>query len=232
MVRETVPGAAPDGVPHLYYKTKMCPYYKSGQCTREADCNFAHSEEELRQAPDLKKTKLCPGFLRGACPNPAKCSFAHGEFELKATPDMYKTTMCVYWAQGGCKAGDRCRHAHGEQDLRVATVRPRPKYDRNLRAPPCGINDDLSHGMGSYWNAVEDVQAAEHFQLMSSMMPSTTIPHVLMPSPMDGVYYGFGPAMYLTPYTPYMPYPIYMEGPSYAPSPYPHSPAQHPLESS
>ncbi len=49
----------------MFFKTKMCPHIEDGQCTRGPTCNYAHSQEELREVPNLKKTKLCQLFASG-----------------------------------------------------------------------------------------------------------------------------------------------------------------------
>ncbi|CEM09989.1 unnamed protein product [Vitrella brassicaformis CCMP3155] len=103
-----------------YYKTKLCPYIKSGGCHRGDSCFYAHSASELRSMPNLTKTRLCKEFLMGRCPLPAEeCKFAHGESDLRGTDDYFKTGICKFWKEGRCPlAADQCRHAHGEHELR------------------------------------------------------------------------------------------------------------------
>ena len=61
----------------------MCLYYLQGRC-KYTDCSFAHSHDELKQAPsNLRKTKMCELFLAGCCPNEVDCNFAHSMDELK-----------------------------------------------------------------------------------------------------------------------------------------------------
>lgn len=48
------------------------------------ECNFAHSELELRSTPNLYKTALCNSFMAGECKLGEYCRFAHGETELRA----------------------------------------------------------------------------------------------------------------------------------------------------
>ena len=46
-----------------FHKTKLCPAVESGmQCNKGDTCSYAHSKEELREPPNLKKTKLCQLF--------------------------------------------------------------------------------------------------------------------------------------------------------------------------
>jgi len=105
---------------HDFFKTKMCNLHLLNICKKGKDCPFAHSEDELREKPNLVKTKLCQEFLEGNCQRGDRCSFAHGESELRSTPDLFKTAICNLWTQGKCNAGERCRFAHGHEDLRPA----------------------------------------------------------------------------------------------------------------
>ena len=59
------------------------------------NCNYAHSENELREKPNLSKTKLCEEYATtGTCTKGEICLFAHGELELRSTPDLFKTSLC------------------------------------------------------------------------------------------------------------------------------------------
>ena len=108
----------------------MCPHLLEGQCTKGPSCSYAHSQEELREAPNLKKTRLCQLFMignylekiqvefLGKCNRGNMCSFAHGEEELRATPEFFKTSICNGYLKGNCRSGDHCRYAHGKDELR------------------------------------------------------------------------------------------------------------------
>lgn len=106
--------------PAMFYKTKMCPQYmEKGSCPRGEGCCYAHSQNELRDVPNLKKTKLCHLFQIGKCNRGNTCSFAHGEQELRSTPEFYKTSICNGYLKGSCRAGENCRYAHGKEELRA-----------------------------------------------------------------------------------------------------------------
>lgn len=105
---------------HDFFKTKMCSLNNLNICKKGEACPFAHSEDELRDKPNLYKTKLCTAFLTGECQKGEDCPFAHGESQLRSTPDLFKTAICNLWVQGRCTAGEQCRFAHGEDDLRPA----------------------------------------------------------------------------------------------------------------
>uniref|UniRef100_A0A7S1A8P4 C3H1-type domain-containing protein n=1 Tax=Noctiluca scintillans TaxID=2966 RepID=A0A7S1A8P4_NOCSC len=108
-------------------KTKMCSYYVRGKCG-STECRFAHSQEELKHAPNLQKTKLCRNFLQGQCASGENCSFAHCDKDLRVTDGIYKTQICNFYERGYCKKGERCNHAHGNGDLRR---RPPERFQRS-----------------------------------------------------------------------------------------------------
>lgn len=68
------------------YKTRMCTHFLMQRCSRQ-NCKFAHSEAELRAAPDWRKTTMCHFMTdRGYC-RYADCHFAHSEAELRMRPE-------------------------------------------------------------------------------------------------------------------------------------------------
>lgn len=67
--------------PRIFRKTRFCRYFPG--CVRGDACPFAHSFDELREQPDLKKTKLCKMWLQNRCPLECnRCPFAHGRRNL------------------------------------------------------------------------------------------------------------------------------------------------------
>jgi len=101
----------------MFYRTKMCPHLL--ECTKGPSCSYAHTPEELRESPNLKKTRLCQLFMIGKCNRGNMCSFAHGDEELRATPEFFKTSICNGYLKGNCRSGDHCRYAHGKDELRA-----------------------------------------------------------------------------------------------------------------
>jgi hypothetical protein len=137
---------------HDFYKTKMCSLFNLNICKKGKDCPFAHSEDELRDKPNLQKTKLCDDFLQqGHCHRGENCPFAHGEDELRSTPDLFKTAICNLWTQGKCTAGESCRFAHGYEDLRPAPSHHKFKKKPQMKKP---IHKNNHHygGQNSYYN--------------------------------------------------------------------------------
>eukprot|EP00388_Colpodella_angusta_P037384 GDKK01041481.1.p1 GENE.GDKK01041481.1~~GDKK01041481.1.p1 ORF type:complete len:1002 (-),score=406.81 GDKK01041481.1:1120-4125(-) len=103
-----------------FVNTKLCPLVVEGRSCDEDSCLFAHSEEELRPTPNLKKTRLCANFKKGSCSRGDACIYAHGDSELRHTDTYFKTKLCKYYAQQLCNMGNKCRHAHGIHELRPA----------------------------------------------------------------------------------------------------------------
>jgi len=55
----------------------------NNSCTRGEGCQFAHSPEDLRVAPDLTRTKMCAELIRkGRCGVP-NCRFAHSRSQVR-----------------------------------------------------------------------------------------------------------------------------------------------------
>jgi len=51
-------------------KLVPCRYYKQGQCSRGASCQYSHDLS-------VKGTPTCVYFLRGYCAKASKCTFRH-----------------------------------------------------------------------------------------------------------------------------------------------------------
>jgi len=96
-----------------FLKTSLCIKAMEGKCRRGQACQFAHSQEDIRQRPNLDKTKLC---VKKSCTDPG-CKFAHSRGELVATPNFSKTKLCHFGDK--CLNGDRCRYAHDEDEIRA-----------------------------------------------------------------------------------------------------------------
>lgn len=72
-----------------FHKTKLCAFFRKGNCAYGAHCAYAHSRTELQRKPDLTKTQLCSNFFRQGRFDQA-CRFAHGYDELRSSDDVYK----------------------------------------------------------------------------------------------------------------------------------------------
>jgi hypothetical protein len=60
----------------------MCrAFLQTGSCN-DANCKFAHSEQNLRTTKGFFKTKLCRFSLQGRCKNGPSCRFAHSADEI------------------------------------------------------------------------------------------------------------------------------------------------------
>eukprot|EP00403_Amphidinium_massartii_P033677 CAMPEP_0178437672 /NCGR_PEP_ID=MMETSP0689_2-20121128/35138_1 /TAXON_ID=160604 /ORGANISM="Amphidinium massartii, Strain CS-259" /LENGTH=359 /DNA_ID=CAMNT_0020059931 /DNA_START=53 /DNA_END=1132 /DNA_ORIENTATION=+ len=97
-------------------KTKLCVYHLKGTCKNGWSCSYAHAEQELQNAPDLRKTRLCKAFAAGSCTNKS-CTYAHSADELRSSEMFFKKTLCIWHARDKCRNGDQCRFAHGSVEL-------------------------------------------------------------------------------------------------------------------
>ena len=125
-----------------FFKTKLCPWILSnGLCRKAESCRYAHSPEEVRPLPDLRRTKFCPKALQeGECQNRGTCKYAHSYEELRATQTFVKIKLCPLWLANSCTKSSRvCRFAHGEEDLRCVldsvTGKTENSCKRNLSVP-------------------------------------------------------------------------------------------------
>jgi len=184
---------------HDFFKTKVCSLYNLNICKKGNDCPFAHSDDELRDKPNLYKTKLCDAFLQGQCNKGEECSFAHGEEELRSTPDLFKTAICNLWTQGKCTAGESCRFAHGYDDLR-----PAPSHHKFKKKN----NKPLKKRSGPQNNYYNDQYDNQYTTQYNNQYPYPTniynypmYPMPMMTGDMQNPYgmaqpYGFGPGVY------------------------------------
>lgn len=124
----------------LRYKTRMCRHMaRSGRCPRGDTCCFAHSEAELRKAPDDDGPffggggpSLSPQTQQWASSQWQSSLFPGGIPPHPGSPDkmnrrhprqsMFKTRLCRYAevnAPEQCPRGDACTFAHSEAELRI-----------------------------------------------------------------------------------------------------------------
>lgn len=107
-------------------KTKICSLYLSGKCHYGASrCFYAHSVEELREAPQLVKTSLCSDFKRvGKCLLGDECKYAHSVAEMTQSA---KKVLCLWHSNGNCSHGSSCRFSH--EDNSPPTPSPMSRYN-------------------------------------------------------------------------------------------------------
>mmetsp|Transcript_2722 Transcript_2722/g.4597 ORF Transcript_2722/g.4597 Transcript_2722/m.4597 type:complete len:249 (-) Transcript_2722:61-807(-) len=102
-----------------FLRTQFCTFYQQGRCLRGDKCTFAHTIEQVRDMPDLRKTTLCQAWMWRSCPLPKDmCAFAHGRADLRTTEAFWRTSLCKMHMRGKCQQGDNCRYAHGPEELR------------------------------------------------------------------------------------------------------------------
>mmetsp|Transcript_21307 Transcript_21307/g.47058 ORF Transcript_21307/g.47058 Transcript_21307/m.47058 type:complete len:235 (+) Transcript_21307:58-762(+) len=91
--RAGVCSTSPQGLDARFFKTKLCSFYAMGKCTRGSRCTFAHTEEDVKDTPDLYRTKPCRDFaLKGFCELGDSCQFAHNP-DLIYMPEMALAMM-------------------------------------------------------------------------------------------------------------------------------------------
>ncbi|CAD2095848.1 zinc finger protein, putative [Plasmodium vinckei brucechwatti] len=107
-----------------FWKTKLCPLHAENKCKEGDNCDYAHSIEDLRSIPDLKRTKLCYKLLKGEKCFNKKCNYAHNQDELKSAQNLfaYKSSMCKFIENKACLNGSTCRFAHNIDELRVPRI--------------------------------------------------------------------------------------------------------------
>ncbi|CBZ55895.1 putative zinc finger (CCCH type) protein [Neospora caninum Liverpool] len=136
--RDTVPGTDVHDHRFKIYKIQFCRFALAGRCRRGSSCTFAHSLEDLRVRPLMKKTKICAAWRKKACPfDDESCKFAHGAGDLQKG----KPALCELFRAGKCHKGAQCRFAHHVDEISTdfaphtadALQRALPK---NLTDPP------------------------------------------------------------------------------------------------
>ncbi|KAL8450362.1 hypothetical protein Emag_003208 [Eimeria magna] len=117
-----------DPAVNLLINTQLCArHVAKGTCNKK-DCTFAHSEDELRPLPDLRKTKWCRLVFHSLPCNDGNCPYAHTVNELRSNAQdlvSYKTSFCKYFQRGNCLSGIHCRFAHCPSELRNPNDHPR-----------------------------------------------------------------------------------------------------------
>jgi len=110
-------------------KTRMCVnIIKKGKCWVGSNCEFAHSESEIRETPDLTKTQLCTKFMTGNCTK-KNCSYAHGEAELVNRPS-FKKQPCMSFGFGKCRNGNSCGFRHDGVDNNLPKQSPKKQQQQ------------------------------------------------------------------------------------------------------
>ncbi|KAL8451539.1 hypothetical protein Emed_001988 [Eimeria media] len=117
-----------DPAVNLLINTQLCArHVAKGTCNKK-DCTFAHSEDELRPLPDLRKTKWCRLVFHSLPCTDVNCPYAHTVNELRSNAQdlvSYKTSFCKYFQRGNCLSGIHCRFAHCPTELRNPNDHPR-----------------------------------------------------------------------------------------------------------
>ncbi|XP_024375302.1 zinc finger CCCH domain-containing protein 12 isoform X1 [Physcomitrium patens] len=108
------------GMGSIFYKTKLCSRFRSGNCPYSTNCNFAHGMEELRKPP--------PGWEEFVAsqefppPPPSQPGGQGGSGSAAGSTDsqvrFHKTRPCKkYFGEGNCPYGEKCNFLHDEHSV-------------------------------------------------------------------------------------------------------------------
>ena len=97
----------PKGLANPRYKTTLCKHFNTPQgCSYGDKCQFAHSQQELRQVNNQILSQPMMNFNKNM--NKAQNNMLN-----------YKIVKCKNWEKDKtCKYGAHCTFAHGDQELR------------------------------------------------------------------------------------------------------------------
>ncbi|KAG0562574.1 hypothetical protein KC19_9G156700 [Ceratodon purpureus] len=104
------------GMGSIFYKTKLCSRFRSGNCPYNSNCNFAHGMEELRKPPPGWEEFVASQELPP--PPPSQSSGQGGSASSDSQVRFHKTRPCKkYFGEGNCPYGDKCNFLHEEQSV-------------------------------------------------------------------------------------------------------------------
>ncbi|KDP32373.1 hypothetical protein JCGZ_13298 [Jatropha curcas] len=95
------------GTTNIFFKTRMCAKFRSGNCRNGENCNFAHGMQDLRQPPpNWQELVGVGGGVRGEDERPS------GNWEDDQRI-IHKMKLCKKFYNGEeCPYGDRCNFLH------------------------------------------------------------------------------------------------------------------------
>ena len=108
------------GMGSIFYKTKLCSRFRSGNCPYNTNCNFAHGMEELRKPPPGWEEFVASQELPP--PPPSLPGGQGGSGAAAGSTDsqvrFHKTRPCKkYFGEGNCPYGEKCNFLHDEQSV-------------------------------------------------------------------------------------------------------------------
>jgi hypothetical protein len=104
----------------IFYKTKLCSRFRSGNCPYNTNCNFAHGMEELRKPPpgweEFVASQELPPPLPSQSPSQGGSGAQGGSTDSQVR--FHKTRPCKkYFGEGNCPYGEKCNFLHDEQSV-------------------------------------------------------------------------------------------------------------------
>mmetsp|Transcript_12009 Transcript_12009/g.18818 ORF Transcript_12009/g.18818 Transcript_12009/m.18818 type:complete len:430 (+) Transcript_12009:76-1365(+) len=117
-------GRRANGRQDPFYKTRICKNWEqTGACQFGVRCNFAHGEEELRNAESAIFTLSAKAPATRRASDETLDNANRRPAPSTNTRANYKTRLCKNFEQSGhCSFGDKCMFAHGHQELRKGTA--------------------------------------------------------------------------------------------------------------
>lgn len=107
------------GMGSIFYKTKLCSRFRSGNCPYNTNCNFAHGMEELRKPPPGWEEFVASQELPPSSSQPGGQGGSDaGAGSTDSQVRFHKTRPCKkYFGEGNCPYGDKCNFLHDEQSV-------------------------------------------------------------------------------------------------------------------
>jgi len=132
-------------LPSVYHRTRMCYNFLKGRCNKGRECNFAHTQDELRHPGEARHE--VQSNLQLKLQSEKGGGMRRGDF---SGDDMYyKTQLCPYLLQNKCNYGRNCYFAHGTEELRPAPGRMMPMMNPMM---PMGMNPMMMNQMNPMSN--------------------------------------------------------------------------------
>ncbi|WCJ29684.1 Zinc finger CCCH domain-containing protein 39 [Euphorbia peplus] len=95
------------GTTNIFFKTRMCAKFRTGNCRNGENCNFAHGMEDLRQPPPNWQELVGVGGVRGEEDRPPSGNWDDDQRII------HKMKLCKKFYNGEeCPYGDRCNFLH------------------------------------------------------------------------------------------------------------------------
>jgi hypothetical protein len=120
------------------YKTKPCRFHASGRCRYGASCWFAHTDDELREQPDLSQTKVSRDWLNSCCSR-SDCKFAHGS-DLSSSEESHERTFSQFTPAAVIETKDLHKQIQAIQDAIRFEIAEQTKQEKMWQPPSFSLH--------------------------------------------------------------------------------------------